>query len=137
MSNEHVRNLTDLDLQVVTALPAAAANTTSDAIDLEQVVGGEIEHIAFEIAVPATPALTEAYAITIKVYDGAAANSLAVLDPLIQTTITGAAQAAGGAAKSIRFRLPPTARRFIAVNYAVASGGGNSTAVEATFRLLA
>lgn len=137
MANEYVRNLTDAEKTVVTALPAANANVTTTPIDLEQTVGGIIEAIAFEVSVPATPDLVEAKTIIIKVYDGAASNSLAVVDPLIQTTITGAGSAAGGAAKSFRFRLPPTARRYIALNIAVLADGGDNTGVDVTFKLLA
>jgi hypothetical protein len=137
MANEYVRNLTDALKTVTKALPAANANHNTPTIDLEQVTGGIIEAIAFEVSVPATPDLVEAKAITITVQDSADDSSYAAIDPAISTTITGAAAAAGGAAKSVRFRLPPTARRYIQLNLAVAADGGDNTDVDVTFKLLA
>ena len=137
MSNEYVRNLTDLAKTVTKALPAANANHNTPTIDLEQVTGGIIEAIAFEVAIPATPNLVEAKSITVTVQDSADDSSYTAIDPAISTTVVGAAAAAGGAAKTVRFRLPPTARRYIQLNLAVANGGGDNTGVDVTFRLLA
>ena len=137
MANEYVRNLTDLAKTVTKALPAAKANHNTPTIDLEQTVGGIIEGIAFELAIPATPALVEAKSITVTVQDSADDSSYAAIDPAISTTVVGAALAAGGAAKTVRFRLPPTARRYIQLNLAVENGGGDNTGVDVTFRLLA
>ena len=136
MSNEYSRNIKDAAKQVVTALPAANANKTTTPIDLEQIVGGQLDNVQFEVAIPATPALVEGKSITVQVYDGAASDSLAVVDPLIQTTVTGAAEAAGGAAKTVRFRLPPTARRYVALYLAVEASGGDNTGVDVTFSAL-
>jgi len=135
MSNEYSRNIKDAAKQVVSALPAANANKTTTPIDLEQVVGGQLDNVQFEIAIPATPALVEAKSITVKVYDGATSDSLAVVDPLIQTTVTGGTGGAG-AAKTVRFRLPPTARRYVALYLAVENGGGDNTGVDVTFSAL-
>lgn len=135
MSNEFVRNLVDDNKVVIKALPAAAANHNTDAIDLEQTVGGQIEAIAFEVEVPALPALVEAKTVTLKVFDSADNSSFAAIDPLISTTIVGGV-GNGAAAKSVRFRLPPTARRYVAINIAVETGGGNNTGVSLTFRAL-
>ena len=135
MSNEYSRNIKDAAQQIVSALPAANANKTTTAIDLEQVLGGQVENVQFEIAIPATPALVEAKSITVKVYDGATSGSLSVVDPLIQTTVTGGT-GGGGAAKTVRFRLPPTARRYVALYLAVENGGGDNTGVSVTFSAL-
>jgi len=134
MANEFVRNLIDIDKVITFAIPAAAANGTSTSIDTEQTTGGIIESIAFEVSVPTLANLVDTKVITIKVYDSADNSSFAVIDPLISTTVTGTG--AGGIAKSVRFRLPPTARRYIALNVAVESGGGNNTASVVTFRAL-
>lgn len=135
MANEYVRNQRDADLEVVKALPAANANHNTDALDLEQTVGGQIEAIAFEVEIPALPNLVEDKVVTIKVQDSADNSSFADIDPLISTTVTGGV-GNGAAAKSVRFRLPPTARRYIALNIAVQADGGNNTASNITFRAL-
>lgn len=135
MSYEHNRNLTDAAKTVTKALPAAAANNDTDAIDLEQAIGGDIENIAFEIAVPALPALVEDKTVTIKVQDSADGSSFADLDPAISTVITGGT-GNGAAAKTVRFRLPPSARRYIRLNTAVLTGGGDNTGVSLTFQAL-
>ena len=123
----------DLAKTITTALPAAGANATSTPLDLEQPNGGALSGVAFEVAIPATPALAEGKELTATILDGAASNDLAALEPLV-FTVTGGAS--GGAAAQFRFRLPPSARRFIAVRYAVEAEGGNSTAVDAVFAMI-
>jgi hypothetical protein len=135
-STPGARNLQDHTLEVVTAWPAAAANVTSEAIDLEQTIGGQVESVEFELEIEATTTLVDTKVATFKVYDSANNSSFAAIDPLISTTVTGAAGPVS-AAKTVRFRLPSSARRYIAVNCAVESGGGNSTAKNFTLRLLA
>lgn len=135
MSENFQRNRIDAEKEVVKALPAAAANHDTDAIDLEQEHGGILEAIAFEVDVPALPALVEDKVVTITVKDSADGSSFAPLDPAITTTITGGV-GNGAAAKRVRFRLPPHARRFVALNIAVESGGGNNTGVSLAFRAL-
>ena len=137
MPYEFVRNIQDAAVTVVKALPAANANHNTDVIDLEQTTGGQIENIAFEVSVPATPALADTKLITIKLYDGATSGSLAAVDPLISTTIVGVATGQGGVAKTVRFRLPPGVRRYVALNLAVENAGGDNTGVDVTFKLLA
>lgn len=136
MSNEFSRNIQDAAKTVSVALPAAGANVNTPVIDLEQTLGGLLENIVVELSIPATPALVDTKVITCKLYDGAASDSLAVVDPLVSTTITGVATNQGGPAKTVRFRLPPTTRQYIAVNIAVESGGGSNIAVDATLKLL-
>lgn len=131
----HVRNLRDALKEVVKALPAADAAHNTDPIDLEQVTGGQIESIAFEVAVPALPALVQAKTVTIKVKDSANGTDFADTDPVISTTIVGGV-GNGAAAKTVRFRLPPNARRYVALNLAVEDAGGNNTGVSVTFRAL-
>jgi hypothetical protein len=131
----HERNLVDENFEVTKALPAAAANNNTDALDLEQTTGGQIEAIAFEIAVPALPALVEAKTVTITVQDSADGTNFAAIDPAISTVITGGV-GNGAAAKTVRFRLPPSARRYVRLNTAVLADGGNNTGVSLTFRAL-
>lgn len=135
MSTNFQRNRIDANKVVVKALPAAAANHDTSAIDLEQEHGGLIEAIAFEIDVPALPDLADTKKLTITVKDSADGSSFAVVDPAITTVLTGAG-GAGAAAKKVRFRLPPHARRYVALNLAVESAGGNNTAKSVTFRAL-
>lgn len=123
----------DLAKTITTALPAAGANVTGTPLDLEQPNGGALDNVAFEVNIPATPNLAEGKTLTVTILDGAASDSLATVDPPIVATITGGAT--GGEAAQILFRLPPTARRYVAARYAVEADGGNSTAVDATFRM--
>lgn len=136
MAYEYSRNLTDATKTVTTALPAANANANSNPIDLEQEVGGLIENAVFELALPATPSLADAKTIILKVQHSATSGSgQADLDPACTFTVTGAG-GAGAAAKTIRFRLPPNALRYISVNAAVLASGGDNTGVSYTLRLL-
>lgn len=135
MSNEFVRNQRDVNFAVVKALPAANANHNTGTIDLQQVVGGQIENVAFEVVIPALPSLADAKALTVKVQDSADDSTYADIDPLISTSVVGVSTS-GSAAKTVRFRLPPTAKRYIQLNLAVAASGGDNTAKSVTFSVL-
>lgn len=135
MSNEYARNRRDANFEVTKALPAAGANHNTDALDLEQTLGGLLENIAFEIEIPALPDLEDDKTLTVAVQDSADNVSFAALDPAITTILTGAG-GAGSAAKTVRFRLPPNARRYVALNLAVLTAGGDNTAKSVTFRAL-
>ena len=129
-----MRNLRDDCKKTTTALPPAGANATTAPLDLEQPTADALESVSFEISVPATPGLVENKSIVLTAFDGATAADLAAIVPQITHTITG--KATGGAPTVVVFRLPPTARRFVAVNIAVESNGGNLTALDAVASLL-
>ena len=135
MSNEYSRNRRDADKTVVKTLPAAAANANTPTIDLEQTIGGIIESIAFEIALPALPDLVDAKTVIVTVQDSADNVAFTALDPAISTSVVGAG-GIGSAAKTVRFRLPPHARRYIQLNLAVLAAGGDNTAKSVTFSAL-
>jgi len=129
------RNIKDVKLEVSKAFPAADANNTSDTIDLGQIAGGELENVVIEVEVPELTALVATKTATFTFQHGAAANSLAATDPAITHTITGVT-GNGYAGDKTQFRLPPSCKRYIAVNCAVASGGGDNTAKKYTLRVL-
>ncbi len=135
MPTIHGRNIRDAAKEVSKALPAANANNASDAIDLEQTQGGLLENIAFEVSVPALPALVDAKTVTLKVQDSANGTDFADLEPGIEMARVGA-DSAGAAAKDYRFRLPPAARRYVRLYQAVQDAGGDNTGVSVTFRAL-
>lgn len=132
----YARNLRDGDFEVTKALPAAAANNATDGLDLGQTKVQSLEAIEFELAIPATPALVDAKVITFTVEDSADNSSFAAVDPLISTTVVGVATSQGGAAKTVRFRLPSQTRRYVRVKAAVESGGGSNIAVSYTLAAL-
>jgi hypothetical protein len=135
MGYEYTRNIRDAAKVGVLAVPAAAANASGAAIDLEQVQGGILENVQFEIAIPALPSLADAKSLTVTVQDSADGTTFANLDPSQVTTVTGVSTS-GSAAKTVRFRIPPQARRYIGVNLAVAASGGDSTAKSVTLSAL-
>lgn len=130
------RKIKDALLEVSKAFPAAEANNTSDPIDLEQAAGGELENIVFELEIPALTALVATKTATFTVQHGAAANSLADLDPAITHVVTGVT-GNGHPGEKVQFRLPPNAKRFVAVKCAVQASGGDNTAKKYTLRVLA
>lgn len=132
---EYTRNLRDLAKTATLAVPAAAANASGAAIDLEQVNGGILENVQFEIAIPALPSLADAKVLTATVMDSADGTTFAALDPTQVTTVTGVSTA-GSAAKTVRFRMPPQARRYVGVNLAVEAAGGDNTAKSVTLSAL-
>jgi len=133
MSNS--RKIKDFNLTVTTALPAAAANADSDSIDMGSAGSAALESIELEISIPATPDLTDDDTITLTVQDSADDSTFATVTELEPLVVTGAG-GAGAAAASIKYRLPSSTRRYINVNAAVLTGGGDNTDVSYTWRLL-
>lgn len=126
------------------AYPAAAANNNHTAFDLGQrtaVSGGldagfNVEGTELLISSPATPSLADAKTIIFSVYDSDDGSTYAIVPSLSAVlTLTGAS-GAGAAAASVRVNLPSTIRRYIRVNQAVLTAGGDSTAVSSTVQLL-
>lgn len=127
MSINYNRNLQDKNFVSTVTLLAAGANTAS--FDLEQVEGGDIANVVFELAGPAltTAQLSDTKVVTYKLEDSADGSSFATVDPLIQTTQTGAG-GAGAAAKTIRFRLPANTRRYVRIAQTATATPGTLTA---------
>ena len=128
-------NRKDSKLVVTKAFPAAAADATTDAIDLGQADGGTLGNIVVELETPALTALVADKTATFTFQHGAAANSLADTDPVISKVITGVS-GNGAAATKTQFRLPPGCKRFIAMKCAVLTAGGDNTAKSFTLRVL-
>jgi hypothetical protein len=131
------RQIRDANFDQVKAFPAANASNSSDGFDLEMVKGGAEPHLfECEVRIPAMPANTDNTKVsTVKLQDSADGSSWADTDPLIQTSITGVTST-GSLAKTVRFRLPSTARRYIRLTAAVPTGAGDNTAVSYGFALL-
>lgn len=127
MSTNYNRNLQDSNYVSSVTLLAAGANTAS--FDLEQIEGGDIEAVVFELAAPAlaTAQLTDAKVVTYTLQDSADGTSFAAVDPLITTTQTGAG-GAGAAAKTVRFRLPANTRRYVRIAQTATATPGTLTA---------
>lgn len=135
MAFEYTRNIRDAAKVGILAIAAAGANASGAAIDLEQVIGGILENIQFEIAIPALPNLADTKNVTVTVMDSADGVTWTALDPSIVTKVTGAG-GAGSAAKTVRFRLPPQARQYVGLNVATDAAGGDSTAKSITLSAL-
>lgn len=127
----------DALLSVTKALPAAGANNNSDSIDLGSptpiVVGDSIE---VEVALPALANLVEDKTVTCTLQDSADDSTFAAITGLSTLVVTG--KTSGGAAAASRVvRLPSSVRRYIRVNTAVLTSGGDNTASSVTFSVLA
>lgn len=131
----NARNIADAALQKTKALPAAAAANYSDGIDLGQVLGGKIEGLNVVLECPALPALVEAKTVTFTIKDSADNSTFAAIAELATTVVTGGT-GGGAAATEVRFRLPPSARRYIRADAAVLTAGGDNTGVSYTISVL-
>jgi hypothetical protein len=121
---------------VTKALPAAAANNTSASIDLGVTSPGLVVSVFdVKVSVPALPALVEAKTVTIKFQDSANGTDFTDIAELASFVITGGT-GNGAAATSRTVKLPPTVRRYIAINQAVLTAGGDNTGVSTTLELL-
>ncbi len=130
-------NVKDALLSQSKALPAAGASASTTGIDLGAQSGKQdfLDGVEFEVAVPATPALVEAKTIIVDIQtdnDVAFGSPKTIIDNII--TVTGAAQAAGGAAASERFRLPTNVERYLRATATVLADGGNNTGVSFTLK---
>lgn len=131
------RNLQDANLSVTTALPAAAASNTSAAIDLRQISADVInEQFDVKITVPALPALVDAKTVTLKLQDSADGLTFADIPELASLVLTGATGGGVASETTRTVRLPNTTRRYIALNQAVLTAGGDNTGVSTTLQLL-
>jgi hypothetical protein len=137
MAYEYNRNLRDKNYETTLTIDGTdAASVSSSSFDLEQIVGGDIESIVVEVAVPAVAGNTDAAeSINFAIQDSANDSSWAALDPAIAFSVIGVTST-GSAATTKRFRLPPGTRRYIKL-VQTETGGGFTDANEAVnFRLL-
>lgn len=112
MSYEFNRNRKDQNFIATKANASGGAN--SDAFDLEQVTGGDIEQIAAEIALDAEAGLSDTKNLYFALEDSADGTTFAAVDPLVRTSQVGAG-GSGAAAKTVRFRFPPNVRRYVRI----------------------
>jgi hypothetical protein len=130
------RAFKDLQLIKTSALPAAAANNSTAAIDLQQAAAGvNLDKVDVEVAVPATPSLVDAKIITLTIQDSANGTDFAAVTGLATLVVTGAG-GVGAAAATRTVKLPTGTRRYIRANAAVESGGGSNIAVSYSISLL-
>lgn len=114
-------NRNQQDQNYTSTVAIASAGATTAAFDLEQVVGGDIEQVVFELACPLAAGITAGtYTYTLR--DSADGTTFAAVDPLITTTQVFAT--GGLAAKTVRFRLPANTRRFVQISQTSASSAG-------------
>lgn len=109
---ETSRNLRDKLLSVTTTNSSVGAN--SEAIDLEQVRGGDIENIAAILELPFEAGLSDTKEIIYQLEHSDDNSSFTAVDPLISTTQLAAA-GSGGVAKEVRFRFPPGTKRYVRI----------------------
>lgn len=130
------RRLADANLTEVKALPAAAAANYSTSIDLGQTTLGPLaDSIEVLVEIEATPALVDDKTITLTLKDSADDSTFTAI-PSLATLVQTGASSAGAAAASRRYKLPPTTRRYIRLDGAVLSAGGDNTAKSYTLKLL-
>ena len=117
MAYEFNRNLQDSAYTSTVALIAAGGNSAT--FDLEQVIGGDIEKVVFEIASPAAPSLIDGKVVTYTFKDSPDGTTFTVVDPTIVMTTATTTGSTGLVAKTVRFRLPPITKRYVRVEYTV------------------
>lgn len=119
MAYEFNRNLQDNAYTSTVAIAQAGANSAT--FDLEQVVGGDIEKVVFELTAPVAAGITTGKVVTYTLKDSADGTTFAVLDPSVVTTQTSSS---GIAAKTVRFRLPPIAKRYVRIEQTMDATAG-------------
>jgi hypothetical protein len=131
------RRLLDANHTKTKALPAANAANYSNSIDLGSTTLGPVaDEIEAEISIEATPALVDDKTITLTVKDSADDITFTAI-PSLATLVQTGASSAGAAAASRRIKLPPSCRRYIRLDAAVQSAGGDNTAKNYSLKLFA
>lgn len=131
------RRLQDANLTKTKALPAAAAANASDSIDLGSTTLGPVaDEIEVDISIEATPSLVDDKTITLTLKDSADDSTFTAIAGLATLVVTGASSA-GAAAASRRLKLPPSTRRYLRLDAAVLTAGGDNTAKSYTMTVLA
>lgn len=131
-NNFNERNLADAASQVTRALPAAAANVTSSGIYL----GGDGPHkerLKVRVELPVNTVLVATKLLTITLQDSADNSSFAAAAPAQSFVITGNT---GFPAQDVYFDINNSIRDYVAVNFAVETGGGNNTTTTATISVV-
>lgn len=128
------KGLTDVNLSVSKALPAAGASNQSASIDLGTTSGGRVPRVELQVILPATPSLVDTKTITLTVKDSADNSSFAAVADLPPIVVTGAG-GTGGPAVDRSFKLPLGIRKYVYLDQAVLAAGGDNTAISSTFRL--
>jgi hypothetical protein len=128
------RNLKDAELIVAKALPAAAANNSTDAIEIGG-TGPHRERLKLRASIPTNTALVATKTLTLTLQDSADGTNFAPLVPGQAAVIAGKG-GNGIDARSIDFDIPQTARKYIRVNQAVEADGGNNTGTTVTYALV-
>ena len=126
------RNLIDATAQVTRALPAAAANVTSTGIYL----GGDGPHkerLKVKVEMPANTVLVATKLLTITLQDSADNSSFAAASPAQSFVITGDT---GFPAQDVYFDINNSIRSYVAVNFAVETGGGSNISTIATISVV-
>jgi hypothetical protein len=124
MAYEFNRNIQDAAFTSTVAIAQAGANT--DTFDLEQVIGGDVEKVVFELSAPVAAGITDTKVVTYTLKDSPDGITFTVLDPSIATTQT-ASGGAGIAAKAVRFRLPPITKRYVRIEQTMTATAGTVT----------
>lgn len=124
MAYEFNRNIQDAAYTSTVAIAQAGANTAT--FDLEQVTGGDVEKVVFELSAPVAAGITDTKVVTYTLKDSPDGITFTVLDPSIATTQT-ASGGAGIAAKAVRFRLPPITKRYVRIEQTMTATAGTVT----------
>lgn len=110
----------DAALTLTKALPNAAANNNSAALDLNPEAAGFLTNQwrigYFAITMPALASHTNTSTnITLKLQDSVDNSNFADTDPVIQAVTTGVAST-GSVARTVKMPLPPGVRRYVRFN---------------------
>lgn len=124
MAYEFNRNIQDAAFTSTVAIAQAGANTAT--FDLEQVTGGDVEKVVFELSAPVAAGISDTKVVTYTLKDSPDGITFTVLDPSIATTQT-ASGGVGIAAKDVRFRLPPITKRYVRIEQTMTATAGTVT----------
>ena len=131
----------DTALKLVKALPNAAANNNSDALDINPESSGFLTNQwrlgYFEVAVPALSDHTNTSVVnTLTLQHSAEASAnFANVDPLTQIQITGVGST-GSAARTVKVALTPDIKRYVRWNQNVPTNGGTGSNANVTYQLV-
>lgn len=119
-------NRNQQDQNYISTVAIAGGGAVTAGFDLEQVTGGDIEEVVFELFCPAAAGISDTKVASYVLQDSADGVTYAAVDPGISTSQT-ASGGAGIAAKTVRFRLPANTRRFVRISQTLTATPGTVT----------
>lgn len=129
----------DALLQVTRTIAAAGASNSSTGIDIGArgtPNGITPPYAEGEVIIPTVTGLANAATLTVTVEDSDDDSTYASVGRSLPAYVLTGAGGVGATGYTAKFRLPPSAKRYVRISTAVSAAGGTLTSLSVTFSIL-